>query len=161
MSRVFDMALAFVLNVEGGDMLTDDPSDPGGLTRWGVSQRAHPDVDVANLTREGAESIYRAHYWDRCQCDKFTPEIGIALFDAAVNQGPDKAIRVLQRALGVDHDGIVGPETLEAAERSIPSELLIQFLSRRAVEYSEGSIRFRRGWFVRLFRLHRAILGLA
>ena len=66
----FDHALSIVLGHEGNDTLTDDPKDPGGLTRWGISQIAHPSVDVRHLTREGAAAIYRAEYWEPLQCDE-------------------------------------------------------------------------------------------
>lgn len=161
MSRAFDLAAAFVLNVEGGDKITNDPDDPGGLTRWGISQHAHPGVDIANLTLEGAESIYRAQYWTPCRCDEFPLAIALALFDSAVNQGVRTAIKLLQRALRVEDDGFVGDDTLSAAGRAVPDELLIQFLSHRALRYALGNPKYQRGWMVRLFRLQRAILGLA
>lgn len=161
MSRAFDLAIAFVLNVNVEGEYSDDPQDPGGETRFGISQQAHPAVDIANLTREEAVEIYRRSYWDACRCDEFPPALALALFDAAVNQGPAKAVKLLQRALGEEVDGVVGPDTLSAAARALPDEALIQFLSRRAYEYARGNPRFMRGWFVRLFRLQRAILGLA
>lgn len=163
MSWAFDQAFAFVVSreVEGGATITNDPDDPGGLTKWGISQRAHPDVDIAHLTLDLARELYRREYWDRCQCDEFPRPIAFALFDAAVNQGPDKAIRLLQRALRVESDGIIGPDTISAAGNVISDDILIEFLSHRALAYSDGLQKYRRGWFVRLFRLQRAALSLA
>ena len=85
----FDQALAFVLLREGG--LVDDPADPGGLTNFGISQRAHPDVDVRHLTREGAAVIYRTAYWEAAGCDQLTPGMALVVFDSAVNCGVSRA----------------------------------------------------------------------
>ena len=147
--------------IEGGATITDDPDDPGGLTKWGISQRAHPGVDIRNLTYDQAREIYRADYWLRCRCDLFPPPLAFALFDSAVNQGPTKAIQLLQRALRVYPDGIVGPDTVAAAGGVVGQDLLIEFLSHRALAYSDGLQKYRRGWFVRLFRLQRAAWSLA
>jgi lysozyme family protein len=160
MSRAFDKAFAFVVEAEGGATITNDPDDPGGLTKWGVSQRAYPDVDIANLTKEQAKEIYRRDYWDRCHCDRFQQQLALAIFDAAINQGPHKAIRLLQRALRVTEDGVVGEETEDAANRAYPGEVLIEYLSHRAAEYARLNPKYHRGWFARLFRLQRATWSL-
>lgn len=151
----FDKAFDWVLAVEGPE--SNDPRDPGRLTRFGIAQRYHPDVDVSRLTVEQAKAIYRQEYWDRARCAEFPHPIGIALFDAAVNQGVTKAVRQLQLALRVHPDGIVGDETLDAAKRALPYELLDDFQSYRALAYSEGNQVFRRGWFRRQFKLHRFV----
>lgn len=157
--NAFDQAFRFVVGVEGGE--TNDVDDPGGLTRWGVAQNYHPDIDVAHLTLEGAREVYRSRYWDLCSCDEFPPPLALALFDCAVNQGVGTAIRLLQRALRVDVDGIVGPDTIAAAGGVVTEDLLIEFLSFRANRYADGQIKYRRGWFVRLFKLQRAAWSLA
>lgn len=161
MSRAFDQAFAFVVEAEGGATITDDPQDPGGLTKWGVSQRSYPDLDIRSLTREQAKDIYFRDYWQRCHCDRFQQQLALALFDSAVNQGPAKAIRLLQRALRVTDDGVVGDETVAAASRAYPAEALIEYLSHRATEYARLNPRFHRGWFARLFRLQQAAWSLA
>jgi lysozyme family protein len=157
--NAFDQAFAFVIGVEGAE--TNDPSDPGGLTRWGVAQNYHPEVDVASLTLEGARAIYRAEYWDACQCDEFPPPLALAIFDCSVNQGVTTAIKLLQRALRVDADGVVGPDTIAAAGGVVTDDLLIEFLSHRANRYADGNPKYRRGWFMRLFRVQRAAWSLA
>ena len=62
MTDAFDRCLSVTLGHEGSDTITDDPRDPGGLTRWGISAAAHPGVDIRNLTRELAAEIYRTSY---------------------------------------------------------------------------------------------------
>lgn len=159
--NAFRQAVAWVIEREGGGTVTDDPDDPGGLTRWGISKRAFPHTDIRNLSREEAEDIYLRKYWLVCKCDAFPPPVAVALFDSAVNQGPGKAVRLLQRALGVEDDGAIGDDTLSAAMRAVPGELLVQYLSRRAVDYARLDPKFHRGWFVRLFELQRFAWSLA
>lgn len=80
----FDRAVDFVLELEGRDRLVNDS---GGLTKWGISSNAHPDVDILSLTREQAVEIYRTEYWDECGCDAYAWPTNLVIFDAAVNQG--------------------------------------------------------------------------
>lgn len=156
----FDRAWAFIQrpDVEGGDRIVDDPFDLGGLTRWGCSQRAYPDEDIRNLTEARAQFLLKRDYWDACHCDALPEPIAIALFDSSVNQGPSKAIQLLQEGLGVHADGIVGRNTIQAARSQDAGEVVNQFLSHRALRYSKGQIRYRRGWMLRLFRLKDALV---
>lgn len=108
----FDMAFTVIVGEEGN--FADDPRDPGGATRWGISQRAHPDVDVRNLTLAGARAIYKSQYWDELRCDELPPPLALMAFDAAVNCRPERAARWLQAAVGTAQDGVIGPKTLAA-----------------------------------------------
>lgn len=158
--QAFDRAWSFLQrpDVEGGGVLVDDPNDPGGLTHWGISQRAFPNVDIASLTENDARGLFRTYYWEPCWCDRLPERIAVALADCAFNQGVRKAIGCLQLALHVEHDGIMGPETLGAALNAYPGDLILDFLSWRAVEYSDGKRVFRRGWYRRLFLLQLALM---
>lgn len=79
----------FVLGWEGG--YVNDPDDPGGETKWGISKRAHPELDIYNLTREQAIEIYRVEYWKASGADKMTWPLCLVHFDAAVNSGVGSA----------------------------------------------------------------------
>ena len=57
----FYQEIKHVLKREGG--YVNDPDDPGGETKYGISKRAHPDVDIASLTPESAAEIYKDYYW--------------------------------------------------------------------------------------------------
>lgn len=81
----FDRVMDFVLKWEGG--LSVDPNDPGGTTKYGISQRANPDVDVPNLTVEEAKEIYRERYWDRIGGDSLDYGTALSLMDFAVHSG--------------------------------------------------------------------------
>lgn len=147
---MFDRALAFVLRWEGGEGgATSLPGDPGGLTRWGISQRAYPGLDIAALTREEAAAIYRRDYWEPARCERFPPPLALALFDAAVMHGVPRAAELLQRALQVDVDGILGPATITTAWQRPVRPTLVQFLGHRGVLYDRDSQDWL-GWYARL-----------
>ncbi len=157
--NAFDRAWSFLQrsDIEGGAKITDDPDDPGGLTKWGVSQRAYPKEDIRALTEDRAKFLFRRDYWDRAGCAEFPPALGMALMDCAVNQGVRTAVTLLQEALRVDPDGIVGPDTIAAANKRPPSELVNEFLSRRLVRYADGKAKYRRGWMLRVLKLKDAV----
>lgn len=158
--KPFDTAVEFVLRFEGG--FTDDSRDPGSITKFGISQRAHPNVDIKSLTIEQAKEIYLQDYWERCNCGDLPPALGLLLFDSAVNQGPTAAIRALQRSLGVKADGVVGPVTIGTAITNPLHESVAEFVARRALHYATLPMlgTFGLGWFRRLAAAHQTALSL-
>jgi lysozyme family protein len=154
---LFDAAVAFILRHEGG--LVNDPADPGKLTKFGISSRAFPDVDVANLTPEGATEIYRVEYWERLRCDDLPAQVAVLVFDCSVNQGPGTAAKLLQAALNIRQDGVVGPITLLAAHERAHDDLAAELVARRALEYARSPRlqleKFGLGWMRRLADCHR------
>ncbi len=115
----FDEIIEVVLEHEGG--YVNDPDDPGGETNFGIAKRSHPDVDIANLTKEGAKEIYKAEYWDKNKVEKLPEYLRHIYFDMCVNQGRGRAVRIMQRAAnakgaGLKVDGGMGPVTIAAME---------------------------------------------
>ena len=120
----FARALAFTLQWEGG--YSDNPADHGGATMKGITQatydawrKAHdlPVMPVKGITTVELQSIYHHNYWDACECDSLPTSVAIAVFDAAVNSGPSRSIKLLQKACGgLTVDGAIGPKTLAAAQ---------------------------------------------
>lgn len=145
----FDRALGVVLGHEGGD--SDHAADPGGFTRFGISQVAHPTVDVRNLTREGAAEIYKQEYWGRLHCAELPAPVALMLFDSGVNQGCKPAVRFLQKATGAVVDGDMGPRTIAAVYKHPVSRIIRKFSEERIAHYlALGSFRtFGRGWLNR------------
>ena len=152
---MFNRAVEFVLRFEGD--FSDDPKDSGGATKFGISQRAYPSLDIRSLTREAAIEIYRQDYWNRCRCNELPAQLALILFDSAVNQGPTAAIRLLQKSLNVGADGVIGPITIAAAFRASPSLVITEFIARRAYQYTlhPEVTRFGLGWFRRLSACHQ------
>jgi lysozyme family protein len=143
----FEQAVAMVLKHEGG--YSNDPRDPGGETRFGISKRAYPDVDILRLTEDEAKAIYKRDYWDKLRPDELPQELAICVFDCAVNMGRDKAIRLLQRACGVAQDGVMGGNTLAAANRLV--DPVVRFSAERIIAYTgiRGFDTFGKGWLRR------------
>lgn len=149
----FDRAFALVIGAEGG--YVNDPRDPGGETKYGITKRQYPGADIKNLTIEGAKTIYAADYWLPAKCDKLPWPLSAMVFDTAVNQGGGTALKLLQRALGVPQDGVIGNNTMLAIGRADQKELCAMFLAERALRYT-GTRNFDiygRGWIKRMFRL--------
>ncbi len=169
MKSTFKHALAHVLKHEGG--YVDHPLDPGGATNLGITRRTLEQAlgrsvskaEVRALDMKTAGTIYRRNYWDELACDVMPVGLDLALFDCGVNQGVARARRLLQQALGVRADGIIGPITLTAAKRADPLSLLSEFMARRMRAYG-GLTRlfgtFGLGWSRRLMSVHGEALRL-
>lgn len=151
----FDRAFNLVIGAEGG--YVDDPRDRGGKTKFGISQRAYPGLDIAALTIDDARAIYLKDYWHAANCDRLPEPVGIVLFDAAVNQGIRRATQCLQKALGVAADGVLGDRTIAAAHAAKPDDLVAKFLTERALHYASlpSFGDYGRGWMRRIFHLAR------
>ena len=150
MNDGFKPAVDRVLRMEGG--YVNDPADPGGETKYGISKRAYPAVDIAAMTEDGARAIYKKDYWAACRCDSLPAPLDQLVFDAAVNQGVGAAVKMLQAAVGVRADGQIGPVTLAAA-RQADVEAPARFMTLRAMRYADtpGWARYGAGWMKRLF----------
>lgn len=148
----FDRAFEIVIESEGG--YADDQSDPGGETNFGISKRAYPKEDIRFLTLDRAKEIYKRDYWDAIRADELPYPINILIFDAAVNQGKKAAVRMLQEALKITVDGVIGKQTIKAVVAASDS-VCADYLSIRAVRYAgtHQFQRFGRGWMKRLFVL--------
>lgn len=157
----FDVALSVLWVNEGVD--SDHPSDPGGRTRYGISQAAYPDLDIPTLTQQQAAEIYRRDYWQAIRGDDLPMRIAVQTFDHAVNAGPEAAIRLLQAAVGVTADGKIGPQTIAAARSKAAQggEIGIALADERLAFYrglvqrKPGLGAFARGWQRRVLRVLR------
>lgn len=107
-----------IIEREGGDTETNDPADSGGRTKFGISERAHPEAWAdGTVTRDEARSIYEKVYILAEHFDKITNlQLQHQVVDFGVPHGADAATRLLQQVLGVKVDGVLGLKTLEAIE---------------------------------------------
>lgn len=125
----FDTAIDRVLGIEGG--YTDGAGDPGGETNWGISKRSYPDVNIKNLTRDGAKAIYLRDFWNPLQADRLSSTVMYQVLDFAVNSGIQTAIRYLQRAVGVADDGHWGMVSYAAYAALSESDVVMRFAAER------------------------------
>lgn len=120
----FDQAFDRLISNEGG--YVDDPADPGGETNWGICKKSYPNVDIKSLTRDGAKSLYLRDFWQAGKMDQYDGAIGFQVFDIAVNSGIKEAIVLLQKAAGVDPDGVIGAASVAAIKaHGVPEMLLL------------------------------------
>ncbi|MGD9872383.1 MAG: glycoside hydrolase family 108 protein [Thauera sp.] len=129
----FEKAFEKLLGHEGG--FVDHPRDPGGATRYGITQRvarAHGyQGEMRELPVAEARRIARIAYWDAVRADEVPDAVRYDLFDAAYHSGPEQATKWLQRAAGADDDGKLGPKTLLAVRMADPQLLAKRFNGHR------------------------------
>lgn len=146
----FDEAFDRLLGHEGG--YSNDPADPGGETRWGISKRSYPNVNIKTLTKEGAKAIYLRDFW--YPLNDADPAIKFQVFDFAVNGGLSAAVKVLQSAVQATADGKWGPVSSARLAAMEVSDVLLRFNAARLRYYtslrSELKARYLSGWVNRV-----------
>tara|TARA_A100001391_G_C5017554_1_gene264916 strand:+ start:492 stop:986 length:495 start_codon:yes stop_codon:yes gene_type:complete len=147
----FSSVIEMVLHHEGG--YVNHPSDPGGETKYGISKRAYPEIDIVSLTEEDAGEIYFRDYWSKIKGDDLPPAVACVVMDYGVNSGISRASTALQRACGNEEgDGIIGPHTLASVWTTVKNkgeEYVVNEVTRIRQEFIRGlSIyeTFGKGW---------------
>lgn len=173
-------ALDFTLNYEGG--WVNDPHDAGGETFRGISRRNWPSwagwsrIDALKAlpnfpaTANGdneleplVEQFYQTEFWVKVHGDELPEKMAVAVFDFAVNSGTVTACRMLQVALGVQVDGVIGPRTVKAAYDG-GEAAIVEFMARRAkflheiMDKDPGQAVWAMNWFRRIFKLANVVL---
>lgn len=153
----FENAFDRVISSEGG--YVNDPRDPGGETRYGISKRAYPHEDIPGMTLERAKQLYKRDYWDAIKGDQMPYDVAVHVFDTAVNCGVATAARMLQKALGVQADGVLGPFTLSTAQAIDPARFAAKFNAERLDYYAALPTwpAYGKGWVKRVANQLRSI----
>ncbi|MGU3161030.1 glycoside hydrolase family 108 protein [Vibrio cholerae] len=162
----FCHSVLFILTVEGGlrgdGGYVNDPADKGGETKYGISKRAFPHVDIKAMTIDDAVALYHEHYWMPASCDDFAGPVALIQFDSAVQHGFKSANKMLQEIADVKADGIVGPATRNAVNGCDVEYLTARYVLRRSRYYARiiknnpDQVRFIEGWHNRLVHLLNA-----
>jgi lysozyme family protein len=149
-NKNFDKAFQVVVGLEGG--YVNHPNDPGGETKFGITKKSYPNLNIQNLTIDQAKEIYKRDFWDKIYGDYLPYKIGLLAFDAAVNHGVRSAIKILQKTLGTTDDGIFGDDTYTELINSDPDKFSKSFVSKRLDFYSSLSTwpSFGKGWTRRM-----------
>lgn len=146
MNTTFDKCFTLLLGSEGG--FTDDPRDRGNWTtgeigkgncsgtKWGIAAASYPTLNIPALTQDQAKDIYKRDFWNPLSLDNVDPEVAFQIFDAAVNHGIKRAIKLSQIALSLKDDGVVGPMTKKAILEASDLEFIIKFNSARLRYYT-------------------------
>jgi lysozyme family protein len=153
-----EAAIDFILrpDIEGG--YANNPDDPGGETNFGISKRAHPSLDIRNLTKAQAAKIYADEYWAPTagRVADFAPRLAFIMLDCAVNQGKGFASMALQEIVHASQDGIIGPATLAALHDTLDARgeawVVAEYVSRRCTRYAANKnvSKFGHHWFYRV-----------
>ena len=154
MKKNFDKCLAMLLKHEGG--FVDHPKDPGGMTNLGVTKavydkwigRESTEEEMRGLTQDDVAPIYRENYWNRLKCDDLPSGLDFCVFDWGVNSGTGRAAKALQKVVGANPDGAIGPKTLALINKQDPKYMIEEFGKIRQ-EFYEGLSTFKtfgKGW---------------
>ena len=154
MKTSFEEIINKVLEHEGG--YVHDPKDLGGETKYGITKRFYPAVNIKELTKEKAKQIYKDDYWDKNRIETLPQNLWHIFFDMCVNMGRRTAVKILQRAAnskgrGIDVDGGMGPATLKAI-----NDVEVERVRAYRVKYYSDLItkkpeqeKFYYGWYKR------------
>lgn len=164
----FRKSIPLVLAHEGG--YVNHPKDKGGPTNKGITLATFQKfikpggtiADLKALTEEQAIDVYKQQYWDAARCDMLPAGLDYAVFDFAVNSGPGRAIKFLQRISGATVDGVFGPET-QAAANAMNTAIAIDALCDERLDYlaqHEDADSFFEGWKKRVARVRNQALEM-
>lgn len=152
--EVFSRVIEKILKHEGGYAF--DPGDPGGETKFGISKRSYPQLDILHLTREEAIAIYRRDWWERHGYEMVADEdLAVKVFDFAVNMGAIRAHKILQESVNrtapaeLSVDGLLGPLSMEAVNNHPNPPLLLAEFKLGAIAFYAGlknAPRYLVGW---------------
>jgi len=159
----FDLAIVKILEKEGGATVTNISGDRGGLTKYGISQRSYPKIDIANLTEQGAKDIYMTDYWMKFRGNVISDQIvAESIFCAAANMGVRTASRLVQTALNeilavdVAVDGMIGTKTIAALNKCTKTVFITTFTLGKIAYYAHicnkdrPQSKFLLGWINRV-----------
>lgn len=135
----FDLAINKTLTHEGGDTFTNDTLDHGGATKFGISQKAYPELDIRNLSEDQAKDIYRHDYWNRVKGDDIQSQtVAETIFDVCVNMGVAGGSKLAQKTLAIEPaDGIIGPQSLAVINACDDDLFIAKFALAKIQRYTE------------------------
>lgn len=170
----FEKALKFVLEREGG--FVDNPYDKGGTTNKGITQVVYdafrdkngkPKQSVKAIEDWEVSFIYKIQYWMPSNCDRFSDNLALVVFDSSVNHGVRKACQFLQHVIGATEDGVWGPKSQATLEQCLETNgepyVTDKYISTRSdfydriVKNNPSQNVFLKGWKNRLDALKKEI----
>ena len=153
----FERALAIVLRHEGG--FVNHPNDPGGMTNNGITKKVYDaymgkvttEQEMRDMPENHVAEIYKKQYWDRVNADSLASGLDLSVFDWAVNSGCGRAVKALQKCVGVKQDGGLGPITLKSVNEHDAEELIEMKSVERETFYRKLKTfeHFGKGWLRR------------
>lgn len=168
MNYNFTKCLDFTLLPQNdGQELHKDDHDSGGSTNYGIIFPTYMHFnphgtysEFCNLNKESVAPIYKSLFWNAMQCDLLASGVDLMIFDFGVTSGADRSIKILQKALNVTQDGIIGYNTIKAISKSKASDLINKLKQEQLAFYQslQAFKYFGRGWTNRTnFRYETAV----
>lgn len=164
--------IRLTLEHEGG--FVNHPKDPGGATNKGITiatyrryiKRSGTVADLKAMTTAQAVKVYKHQYWDKVRGDELPAGVNYAVFDYGVNSGPSRAIKSLQRAVGADQDGKLGPKTMAWIKTVSPANIIERVCDERLafmrrIKRGAAWKTFGRGWQRRVDRVRSEAFSMA
>ena len=158
MKENFNEALKAILKHEGG--FVNHKLDPGGMTNLGVTKKvweawvgkAVGEKEMRALTPATVAPLYKKQYWDAVKGDELPAGLDYLMFDFAINAGPGRAIKTMQKAIGTNPDGAIGPKTMAALKAADPTDLIAKFSVEKELFYKAlpTFATFGKGWLRRV-----------
>ena len=155
----FPTCCDITLKHEGG--FVNHPSDPGGRTMRGVTQRTYDSWrsrkglkvrDVKLISDSELKQIYARDYWHPVGGEILPAGVDLATYDFGVNSGPSRAVKYLQRVVGARVDGRVGAETFGKVIKLEPVKV-VRALCKARLSFVQGLRTwgvFGKGWARRI-----------
>jgi len=146
----FEIFMKVIMQHEGG--YVNDPDDRGGETKYGITKSRYPDLDIKNLTIQGATALYLKDFFKPMNLYYVRSDLlALHLFDMGINSSPKRAIRLLQELLnGCINDGVIGPVTAQAlSNASITTNMIKAYMAKRIEWYYKVSTRWNNGKFLK------------
>lgn len=172
MKENFEKAFQDVLKYEGG--YVNDPDDPGGMTNMGITAQTYAEFtgrrlstitekEMQELTKTQVKPIYKRKYWDACKCDQLPSGLDLLVFDFAVNSGPARAIKELQKCLRVEVDGILGAITLKHIDTFPLDQIIKEYAEARRdfLRNLKTFPKFGKGWISRVDKVELTATSFA
>jgi len=158
MKENFNEALKAILKHEGG--FVNHPKDPGGMTNLGVTKKVWEEwvgkpvgeKEMRALTPGTVAPMYKKKYWDAVKADELPTGLDYLMFDFAINAGPGRAAKTMQKAIGTTPDGAIGPKTMAALKAADPADLIAKFSMEKELFYKAlpTFATFGKGWLRRV-----------
>ena len=158
MKENFDSALKMILKSEGG--FVNHKLDPGGMTNLGVTKKVWEEwvgkvvgeKEMRALTPATVAPMYKKKYWDAVKADELPTGLDYLMFDFAINAGPGRAIKTMQKAIGTNPDGAIGPKTMAALKAADQADLIAKFSMEKELFYKSlpTFATFGKGWMRRV-----------
>jgi lysozyme family protein len=139
----------WILTTEGG--YVNNPQDPGGETKYGISKRAYPNIDIAKLTLDQALNIYYNAYWQPLGLSNYPFPVAFVCLDCAILCGPRWISNVMKNAY------------LDLKSQVKNWDIYTMYILQKRISYHTADVNFKtfgQGWLNRVAKLMQEYIRL-